>query len=197
MMFYVMSSHVGTTFKRCFILDSRLFLGLVKMRHKLSAWRNGKWGRQWNHTRVLRVTANFAVGRREAGLYMRLNQLILHAQQCCLCQTSHQSHVLFSTEHLSHFLSLTIALTEFQNKRIDVKQTERRFGNALRLSGFLTLMLQEVSGGELSHGALGPLVPPFPELNSLPGAPGCRRPRSVPCCYVSTPLISRNLWETG
>lgn len=106
----------------------------------------------------------------------------------------HINRMLFSTAHLSHFLSLTIVLTEFQNKRIDVKQTERRFGNALRLSGFLTLMLQEVSGGELSHGALGPLVPPFPELNSLPGAPGCRRPRSVTCCYVSTPLISRNLW---
>lgn len=169
------------------------FGALVKMR--LSAWRNGEWGHQWNHTRVLRVTANF--GRREAGLCTRLNQLILHAQQRRLCQTSHQSHVLFSTAHLSHFLSLTIALTEFQNKRIDVKQTERRFGNALRLSGFLTLMLHEVSGGELSHGALGPSVPPFPELNSLPGAPGCRRPRSVTCCCVSTPLISRNLWETG
>lgn len=53
--------------------------------------------------------------------------------------------------HLSHFSSRTIALTEFQNNRIDVEQTGCRFENVLRLNGFLTLMLQEVFGGELSQ----------------------------------------------
>lgn len=41
-------------------------------------------------------------------------------------------------------------LIEFQNKSSDVKQS--RFWNALHLNDFLMLMLQEVSGSELSHG---------------------------------------------
>lgn len=61
--------------------------------------------------------------------------------------------------HTWVILPCTMALTEFQNKCIDVKQSEC---NTLCLNDFLTLMLQEVSGGELSHGALGLLVPPFP-----------------------------------
>ena len=95
------------------------------------------------------------------------------------------------------FFHHTMALTEFQNTCTDVRQTECRFWNALRLSDFLTLMLQEVSGCELSHRALGPSVPPFLSARWTPGAPGCRQ---SPECYLLLCVnssIARKLWETG
>lgn len=51
-------------------------------------------------------------------------------------------------------------------------------------------MLQEVSDGDLSHGALGLSVPPFSlRLEHLNWAHlAAVAPRSVTCCYVSTPL---------
>ena len=88
-------------------------------------------------------------------------------------------------------LPCTMPLTEFQNKRAGVRQTECRFGTALRLNDFLTLMLQEIPGGALSHGASGPFSLRVEHVIGVHLA--AAGPWSVTCCSS----ITRGLWETG
>ena len=133
------------------------------------------------------VIANVAFGSRDSGLYMNpkypactTTQPLSNTSLTCLI-------VVHCTPDSFPPHTHTMALTEFQNKCIDVKQTECRFGNALRLNDFLTLMLQEVSDGALSHRALGLPVPPF-SLRVYRAHLAAGGPRSVTCCCVSTPL---------
>lgn len=161
---------------------------------KMSEWVavTGTRRRQWNHTRVLCVTAKlWCFCHKEVWCVhepkpccnnpkysacttmLPLSNTSLTGSHCCYCTPA---------SFFSFLFLCTMALTEFQNKPTDGLKSECRFWNTPRLNDFLTLMLHEVSAGELSHGALVLSLSPFSlQLNILSAAPGCRR---SPECYL-------------
>lgn len=86
---FVLCSYVGASFKRCFILDTRLFVWLkLGLNCQTEEVETASYAQD---ACVVRLTANFAVCRREAGLYMRLNHLILHSSCATVLPLSNTS----------------------------------------------------------------------------------------------------------